>query len=1380
MKKLFRFSQLVFGLSLLLSIQATAQCSYTLTLLDSYGDGWNGNSIDVMVGGTTSTYSFSSGSVATFSITAAAGDSLSFEWQGGGNYQDECTFNIANTTTGGALYSSPAGNLLSTSVPQYTVTCSSSNQSTCLYSSPYFEEFSGAGSGWITPTNQSNIGSLNSCWNRDSYTNYNWIKAPSPSGFASFTGPSGDHTNGGQGYLVCDPYQFGTGSSSSSLITPYVDLANDSAPQVSFWYHMFGSDIERLEIAITTDTAGSWTVLDSLLPLAGTFVSPNSPWQQAVYSISNYINDTVAFKFTAFRNTTSSGFGSYSRVGLDDLSVTEDTSSCSSPLNLQLVSLGISTAQVTWDTTGASNYQVQWAQGTTAVSGNTTIVSNNSYNLSGLASNSTYTLRVRAICGTNDTSGWSTNLTVTTSCGAFLAPWVEDFEGSDWVAPLSWYSQGTFGDCFIDSESTGFYWKVAQSPKNQNEGPSTDHTPTGGGKFLATNYRFGFAAPAIAPANLSFTSPWVALDSLTNPELRFWLHAFTTNGITQPFGRLTATIEKLNGQSTRVFDTTGALQANQTGLWKEVIVPLSNASSDTIRVTIGYKAVGLYSGQPFSVDDLSITEAPACPQPRYLKTLSVTTTSATIKWSTGGATNHQVRYKKVNTTAWNVISASTTQAFLAGLDPNTEYRWEIRDSCSSTEKSVWVRGPNFYTSCTIYTAPYSNNFSNNQWQGPSNVNPSGEIGNCFSRFEDSNDPYFWTGARSGFDHYFQTGPLNDHTGGSSGYFFSRITSTGIDTAKIELPAVYLGQVQIPEFSFWYHMKGPGIGGLNVYIRKLGGSDTLIANFNGQQQANSQAAWLKKTCAINAFQGDTVIVSFQAFKGIVSSSFFSFATAICIDDISFDGTSTCPAPTMLSATNVSTNSATLTWQGTSTQSILEYGPAGFTIGNGQIVDPVSSPYNLTGLLPNTTYTVFVKDSCTANLVSSNTTINFTTTPCPAVTAQGNISLSGTTVTAINTASTNDSILWVWGDGNSSIGDSATYTYSTPGVYQAQQIAYNYCGNADTTTTTLTVCSTVTSVFNVSGLGLVKNFGAGASIGAALSYSWSFGDGSTANIVSPSHTYAIPGNYTVTLVVTDACGTSNTSSQTISVCPLITPIFSSTITGTSSFNFLAQPSGLAAYSWDFGDGNNGNGINVAHSYSSIGTFAVTLTCTDTCGSQYTFIDTVSTCPALNANFSFNIISSGASGMLVSFFATTTGTSGLIWEWGDGTQTVTQAASISHLYPTVNLNYSITLKAYNECGDTITVVKSLNEVGLNESLLDGSSIYPNPNTSGKLTIDFRSPQEGQFLLYDHAGRMVQKNYFSKTGSLDIDVSNLSAGSYLLHIENQEDLLRTLIIKL
>ena len=37
--------------------------------------------------------------------------------------------------------------------------------------------------------------------------------------------------------------------------------------------------------------------------------------------------------------------------------------------------------------------------------------------------------------------------------------------------------------------------------------------------------------------------------------------------------------------------------------------------------------------------------------------------------------------------------------------------------------------------------------------------------------------------------------------------------------------------------------------------------------------------------------------------------------------------------------------------------------------------------------------------------------------------------------------------------------------------------------------------------------------------ALTYAWDFGDGSTGSGVSPQHTYAAGGTYTVTLTVTD---------------------------------------------------------------------------------------------------------------------------------------------------------------------------------------------------------------------------------------------------------------------
>lgn len=1372
--------QFLLALMLGLNFGATSQCSYTLTLLDSYGDGWNGNSMYVQTSGySPSNLTLSTGSSISYQISITTGDTLSFGWLGGGQWQSECSFTVTDNTTGTVVYSSPAGNLMSTTSPQYTVVCTlTSNSTPCLYNTPYTESFSGAGGGWVAPTSQFNIGSINGCWDRGVYTTYNWIKAPSPSSsLANATGPSGDHTNGGSGYLSCDPYFFAAASDSSTLITPYISLANDSAPQVSFWYHLFGSDIKRLEVAVTTDTASNWTVIDSLFPNTGAFVSSSSPWHQAIYSIADYIDDTVAFKFTAFRDLAGLNQGSNSRISIDDFAITEDSLSCKKPIKVRLTALSLGNAQITWDTTGATYYQVQWSQGTTAPNtGNIALVTNNQYNLNGLAPNSSYTLRVRSLCGTSDTSAWSEFITIETLCGYFTAPWSEDFEGNDWVAPLSWFDQGDFGDCFLDSGSLGFYWKVARGPKSTDEGPNTDHTPTGNGKFLATNYRYG----STAPDNLSFTTPWITLNLLTNPELKFWLHAFSnaqpTNGFPVQFGKFTATVEQLNGSKTAVFDTSGALQGSQTSPWKEIVIPLSYSSSDTIRITFSYDGVSLVQGQPFSIDDISVASAPSCPRPRFPKVLSVSTADALLKWNTGGANNHQLRYKKVNANNWNVVSALNTQFLLTALDPNTKYRWEVRDSCSSTDKSVWVKGPSFFTSCSIFTAPYTNSFSNNQWQGPSSFRPSGQIGNCFTRFEDDNDGYFWTGARSGFDHFAFTGPQTDHTGGSSGYLFARANSATSDTANIELPPVFLGQLLSPEFSFWYHMYGNSIGGLNVYARSPGGSDTLISSFTGAQQSGG-AAWLKNTTSLSTFLGDTVVITLQAIKAS-GSSFFTYSSAICIDDVAFEGTLNCPAPTLLTASSITTNTATLTWQGTSSISIIEYGPTGFTLGTGQLINPATSPYTLTGLIPNTSYSVFVKDSCGVNLLSSNATLNFNTPNCPAVTAQGSVTLNGSTVSALNTGSPSDSILWLWGNGANSTGSSPIYTYPTPGIYTVQQVASNYCGNSDTITFTLTVCGSVVSQFAVAGNGQTRVFNAGASIGAGLSYSWSFGDGFTASGSNPTHSFANPGVYVVNLVVTDACGITASSSQNVSICNTVQPSFTSSTTSALSFNFSAQPTGLSSYSWDFGDGTTAIGAMTSHTYGSAGTFAVTLTCTDTCGGFYTFVDTVSTCPALTANFTFNIASSGANGMLVQFFANVSGSLGLIWDWGDGSQTSTQASSISHQYATVNLNYSITLKAYNECGDTVEVMKSLNEVGLSEQSTLKYKTYPNP-VSGSLTIEFTRPLNGTYYLYDVTGRLVRSERFAESAFAIFSTSDLSSGSYILKVKSDESVTSSIVFK-
>ena len=57
---------------------------------------------------------------------------------------------------------------------------------------------------------------------------------------------------------------------------------------------------------------------------------------------------------------------------------------------------------------------------------------------------------------------------------------------------------------------------------------------------------------------------------------------------------------------------------------------------------------------------------------------------------------------------------------------------------------------------------------------------------------------------------------------------------------------------------------------------------------------------------------------------------------------------------------------------------------------------------------------------------------------------------------------------------------------------------------------------------------------ASTGAPTGWSWSFGDGSTSTVQNPTHPYAGPGTYTVSLTVTSAFG-ADTETQQVNVAP-----------------------------------------------------------------------------------------------------------------------------------------------------------------------------------------------------------------------------------------------------
>ena len=80
--------------AILSSLFILGQCHYVVDMQDSYGDGWNGASIDVSVNGTfVANWGLATGSAGSDSIATLSGDIVEFTFNDGA-WDSEITFQI--------------------------------------------------------------------------------------------------------------------------------------------------------------------------------------------------------------------------------------------------------------------------------------------------------------------------------------------------------------------------------------------------------------------------------------------------------------------------------------------------------------------------------------------------------------------------------------------------------------------------------------------------------------------------------------------------------------------------------------------------------------------------------------------------------------------------------------------------------------------------------------------------------------------------------------------------------------------------------------------------------------------------------------------------------------------------------------------------------------------------------------------------------------------------------------------------------------------------------------------------------------------------------------------------------------------------------------
>ena len=309
-------------------------------------------------------------------------------------------------------------------------------------------------------------------------------------------------------------------------------------------------------------------------------------------------------------------------------------------------------------------------------------------------------------------------------------------------------------------------------------------------------------------------------------------------------------------------------------------------------------------------------------------------------------------------------------------------------------------------------------------------------------------------------------------------------------------------------------------------------------------------------------------------------------------------------------------------------------------------------------------------------------------------------------------------WTFGDGATSSSQNPSHTYTTAGTYTVS-LTVTGPGGSDTTTQTnlVTVAEPApTASFTgtpTSGTAPLAVSFSDTSGGNVTSWSWTFGDGATSTAQNPGHTYTSVGAYTVSLTVTGPGGSDTlTRTNYINVGDVApTAGFSGTpLSGVAPLvvGFTDSSTGsVSTYSWSFGDGGSSSAQNPSHTYTSAGTYSVSLTVTGPGGSDTLTRSSyvVVTAPPVAPTAGFSATpTSGTTPLAVGFSDASTGDiTSWSWTFGDGGTSTT--SNPSHTYTAAG-SYTVSLTVSGPAGsDTLTLT---NLITVNDPPVGGKKYY------------------------------------------------------------------------
>lgn len=299
-------------------------------------------------------------------------------------------------------------------------------------------------------------------------------------------------------------------------------------------------------------------------------------------------------------------------------------------------------------------------------------------------------------------------------------------------------------------------------------------------------------------------------------------------------------------------------------------------------------------------------------------------------------------------------------------------------------------------------------------------------------------------------------------------------------------------------------------------------------------------------------------------------------------------------------------------------------------------------------------------------------------------------------------------WTFGDGQTSTATNPPpHTYTQKGKYHVELKARDAGGCVQTFSMEVNVGSEGDLDFSITlddvptnkvCLGVPIKFKLESDF-APTSVNWKFGDGDEEGINDPSHTYAAPGTYTVTLEAHLLGHTCNSiiEKQVLVATPAI-PSFTFDIGCDYKLTLTSTSQNTSRVEWYIEDENAVSGKVVVSPFKRYGLQHIRLRAFDAAGCASETEQDVFVPPNPSVRFEPNIQQtcdptekslSGCAPFFVTFEnkTTFTGNYTLKWEFGDG-GTSTSKTTVSHVYQNKGL-YQLAVTATTDRGCTVTEV-------------------------------------------------------------------------------------------